>query len=208
MASGIKQASLFEEAVSIAPAIVGLSYIPDYIDVSRAEELLQIIDNQLWMHDLKRRVQHYGYRYDYKARTVTPESYLGPLPEWLLLHCDRLCADGLFPQTPDQVIINEYEPGQGISSHIDCVPCFTDTIVSLSLGATCVMDFMHSNTAEKQSHLLEPRSLLVLTDDARYIWQHGIAQRRTDKWNGSVLQRRRRVSMTFRKVILEDTANL
>jgi alkylated DNA repair dioxygenase AlkB len=85
-----------------------------------------------------------------------------------------LQQERLFTEIPDQVIINEYQLGQGISAHIDCVPCFADTIASLSLGSPCVMDFAHSKTGEKSSLLLEPYSLLVLSGDARYVWQHAM----------------------------------
>jgi alkylated DNA repair dioxygenase AlkB len=203
MTSGIRQASLFEEAAPVAPAIAGLSYIPNYIDESTEAALLEIIDRQPWMNDLKRRVQHYGWRYDYRARNVTSDLRIGALPDWLQHYAVRLHEAGLFADTPDQVIINEYEPGQGISAHIDCVPCFADTIASLSIGSPCVMDFTHSKTTEKSSLLLEPRSLLVLTDDARYIWQHAIAGRKTDRYNGHIIQRTRRISLTFRKVIVD-----
>ncbi len=202
MASGIRQASLFEEATPIAPAIVGLSYIPHYIDESTEAALLEIIDNQPWMHDLKRCVQHYGWRYDYKARSVTNDLRIGALPDWLQTYAMRLQQAGLFSEIPDQVIINEYEPGQGISAHIDCIPCFANTIASLSLGSPYVMDFTHSKTRKKSSLMLEPRSLLVLRDDARYVWQHAIAGRKTDRYNGQIIQRTRRVSLTFRKVIV------
>ena len=203
MTTGVRQASLFEEATPVAPAIAGLSYIPNYIEESTEAALLELIDSQPWMHDLKRRVQHYGWRYDYKARSVTNDLRIGVLPDWLQTFALRLQQAGLFAETPDQVIINEYQPGQGISAHIDCVPCFADTIASLSLGSPCMMDFTHSKTGEKASLLLEPRSLLMLTRDARYVWQHAIAQRKTDRINGHIIQRTRRISLTFRKVIEE-----
>lgn len=202
MISGVRQAALFEEATPVAPKIAGLSYIPHYIDESTEAALLKIIDSQPWMHDLKRRVQHYGWRYDYKARNVTSDLRIGALPDWLQTYIAGLQQAGYFPKTPDQVIINEYEPGQGISAHIDCVPCFADTIASLSLGSSCVIDFTHSNTGEKSSLLLEPRSLLVLSGDARYVWQHAIAGRKSDRYNGQIIQRTRRVSLTFRKMIV------
>lgn len=202
MTSGVKQVSLFEEATPVTPTIAGLSYIPHYIDESTEAALLEIIDSQPWMNDLKRRVQHYGWLYDYKARNVTSDLRIGALPDWLQTYAACLQQAGLFAETPDQVIINEYQPGQGISAHIDCVPCFADTIASLSLGSPCVMDFTHGKTGEKSSLLLESRSLLVLNGDARYIWQHAIAGRKTDRHNGQIIQRARRVSLTFRKVIL------
>ncbi|MFO0457038.1 MAG: alpha-ketoglutarate-dependent dioxygenase AlkB [Alphaproteobacteria bacterium] len=202
MTTGVRQASLFEEASPVAPTIAGLSYIPYYIDESTEGALLEIIDNQPWMHDLKRRVQHYGWRYDYKARSVTNDLRIGALPDWLETYAVRLQQTGLFAEIPDQVIINEYQSGQGISAHIDCVPCFADTIASLSLGSPSVMDFTHGKTGEKSSLLLEPRSLLVLSGDARYAWQHAIAGRKTDRHNGQIIQRTRRISLTFRKVIV------
>lgn len=41
----------------------------------------------------------------------------------------------------DQLIINEYTPGQGINPHIDNPTLFSSPIVSLSLGSDCVMEF-------------------------------------------------------------------
>ncbi len=192
------QSSLFETP---QPIISGLTYIADYIDAATEDALIRTLDTQPWITELKRRVQHYGWQYDYKARSVTSDLRIGALPDWLQSYAVRLQQAGYFPEMPDQVIINEYLPGQGISAHIDCVPCFADTIVSLSLGSPCVMDFTHSKTGEKSSLLLEPRSLLVLTGDVRYVWQHAIAQRKTDRYNGHIIQRTRRVSLTFRKVI-------
>jgi alkylated DNA repair dioxygenase AlkB len=194
------QSSLFEMP---QPIISGLTYIPDYIDAPTEALLIQTIDAQPWITELKRRVQHYGWRYDYKARSVTNDLRIGALPDWLQHYAVRLQQAGLFSEIPDQVIINEYQPGQGISSHIDCVPCFADTIASLSLGSPCVMDFTHSETCEKLSLLLEPCSLLVLSGDARYVWQHAIAGRKTDRYNGQIIQRTRRISLTFRKVLAD-----
>ena len=204
MTSSVRQPSLFEEATSVAPTIAGLSYIPNYIDESTEAVLLEIIDSQPWMHDLKRRVQHYGWRYDYKARKVASDLRIGALPDWLQTYAVCLQQGGLSTETPDQVIINEYQPGQGISAHIDCVPCFADSIASLSLGSPCVMDFTHSKTGEKSSLLLEPRSLLVLTGDARYVWQHAISGRKTDRYQGQIISRKRRISLTFRKMIADS----
>jgi alkylated DNA repair dioxygenase AlkB len=114
----------------------------------------------------------------------------------------RLYDGNIISELPDQVIVNEYQPGQGISSHIDCVPCFTDTIISLSLGSACVMNFTGVPTGEKIPVLLEPRSIVVLKDDARYKWTHSIPARKVDHFYGQTITRERRVSLTFRKVII------
>jgi alkylated DNA repair dioxygenase AlkB len=186
--------------------IAGLTYIPDYITADDAGRLLRYIDDAPWIHDLKRRVQHYGYRYDYKARNITKDSQLGPPPDWLLPLCNQLHADGYFSRVPDQVIVNEYMPRQGIAAHTDCVPCFGGVIASLSLGTACVMDFTQPQPERKVPVLLEPESLIILSGDARYVWRHSIAPRKTDRINGTQIRRGRRVSLTFRSVILSGEA--
>src|SRR5262249_44894883 len=115
-----------------------------------------VVDGQPWLSDRQRRVQHYGYRYDYKARKVDPSLYLGPLPDWAAHLAARLRAEGWFDSLPDQLIVNEYEPGRGISKHVDCVPCFGPTVGSLSLGASCVLEM--GRAKEKVPLLLHPRS--------------------------------------------------
>ena len=148
--------------------------------------------------DLKRRVQHYGFKYDYKARSITSDHYIGATPDWLLPLCQKLLADKIFKIIPDQVIINEYLPGQGITPHIDCIPCFAEVICSLSLISPCVMEFVRE---EKVPMLLEPRSLVVLSGESRYNWKHGIAARQADIYSGAKIPRQRRLSITFRKII-------
>lgn len=117
----------------------------------------------------------------------------------------RLHREGLFSALPDQAIINEYLPGQGISAHIDCVPCFGKEIASLSLSSACVMEFTHPHH-NRQTKVLEPRSLFVLSGAARYEWQHSIPARKSDVIGNIKINRSRRVSITFRKVILNNSA--
>lgn len=182
--------------------IADLSYIPDFIDHEAEAQLLQTIDQQAWINDLRRRVQHYGYRYDYKARSINADFNIGDIPPWLMPYCVKLKNDGLFHKIPDQVIINEYQAGQGIAAHIDCVPCFKEVIASLSLGSPCIMDFSNNKTGEKIPQLLEPRSLVLLSGAARYEWKHGIASRKIDKYEGKAIARSRRISLTFRNMII------
>lgn len=180
----------------------GALYLPNYIDQSDEIALLSQIDNLPWLGDLKRRVQHYGYRYDYKARRVTDDSFLGPLPCWLDALANRLWEEGVFGDRPDQVIINEYLPGQGIAAHVDCEPCFGGAIASLTLGSSCVMVFSSLRSGNSLSRRLEPQSLLILKDEARFGWKHGIPARKSDVINGGRAARGRRVSLTFRTVVL------
>ena len=64
----------------------------------------------------------------------------------------------------------------------------------------CVMDFRRVADQKKVSMLLERRSLLVLSDVARYDWELEIARRKTDRWNGLLIPRHWRLSVTFRRL--------
>lgn len=111
-----QQSLLMDQKTEPEIDISGLSYISDFISAQEHDFLLAQIDQQAWLTDLKRRVQHYGYKYDYKARTIGNGAYLGPLPDWLSSVSKKLHDDGI---APDQAIVNEYLPGQGLSAHID-----------------------------------------------------------------------------------------
>ena len=150
--------SLFEEST---PSIDGLIYIPDFISREEEANLLSNIDQQSWPNDLKRRVQHYGYKYDYRARNIDKSFSLGPLPSWLDIWADRLKTQGYFSSKPDQAIINEYEPGHGISAHIDCEPCFGDIIASLSLGSGAMMQFKKSRYKRRNLSRAKKFSYLI-----------------------------------------------
>ncbi len=183
--------------------IPGLRYLAEYVDEAREQDLIATIDRQPWLGELRRRVQHYGYKYDYKGRKVTREMYLGPLPDWLQPLCEELKRGGLMPRVADQVIVNEYAAGQGIAPHVDCVPCFADTIASLTLGSSCVLEFTKVKTREKVPVFLQRRSLVVLSGEARYEWRHAIPPRKSDPHEGHMVPRGRRLSLTFRNVLLE-----
>lgn len=192
----------FGKPTSLVP-IKGLSYIADFISDSEHKEIWNSINSEPWLNDLKRRVQHYGYKYDYKKRNLDYSMYIGAIPQWTKFITERIIEKGYMEQLPDQVIVNEYLPGQGIADHIDCEPCFEDTIISLSLGSSCIMDFKNKdNKKDKYDFLLEPKSLVVITGEARYKWTHGIPARERDKWLDKIIHRQTRISLTFRKVIL------
>ena len=179
----------------------GLRYVADFLTREHASVIVEKLDQRPWHTGLKRRVQHYGYRYDYKARRASRESYLGPLPEWLSEIAEDLERAGHFASRPEQVIINEYLPGQGIAAHIDCAPCFGAEIASISLLSGCLMRFTSVETDGVFDQYLAPRSLALMQGEARYQWTHGIAARKSDVVSGQKLQRGRRISLTFRTMV-------
>lgn len=175
------------------PSIPGLSYHANYITAAEQAELVRVIDAETWDTTWERRRQLYGATYG----PGDPSSER-PMPKWGARLAERMHQEGISEWPFDQMLVNEYEPGQGIALHHDHKP-FDRTVVSLSLLSPCVMDFRQSQSGERGSLLLEPRSLLVLSDQARYDWQHGIARRKNDRWQGIVIPRGRRLSVTFRR---------
>lgn len=186
--------TLFPAPVTAAdvPPIPGLRYLPGYVTGDEEHALAAAIDTLPWNTQWKRRRQPYGAGYG--TRSSAP-----PIPEWGRRLAARLLADGVTGVPFDQVLVNEYLPGHGISPHRDYAP-FGRTVASLSLLSACVMDFRHTATGRKERLLLEPRSLLVMSDEARYDWEHGIAPRKREAWHGMPLDRGRRLSVTFRFV--------
>ena len=180
------------------PDISGLNYREDCISAAREQEALKAVDGSPWLTSLRRRTQHYGYKYDYTRRTADPADYLGELPAWAADLLETFRAEKLAKHEFDQLIVNEYEPGQGIAAHVDCVPCFKDTIAVVSLGSGVEMQFSRPQTSRSASLYLRPRSLRVMQGEARYEWRHGIASRKNDVVAGTRTPRGRRVSLTFR----------
>ena len=122
-----------------------------------------------------------------------------------------------FP-APDQVTVNEYLPGKGISSHVDSHAAFQDGVCSLSLGSDVVMDLAmaadvasaplaeagvaegagSTRLARSCSVVLRRRSLLILRGEARFAWSHAIPARKMDVVDGALSPRATRVSVTIR----------
>ena len=118
-------------------------------------------------------------------------------------HAPSDCAEWEF--FPNQLTVNRYVPGDGIPAHVDVHSSFTSFVLSLSLSSPITMDILPFPPApgeaasESFTLLLPRRSLLVLGHYARYGCQHAIQQRKTDRVDGRLVERRERVSLTFRR---------
>ncbi len=181
--------------------VPGLVYVRDFLSADDEEMLVTCIGQQEWKTELSRRVQHYGWRYDYKARHVDPSMRLGPLPDWADALARRLVSEGLVPQRPDQVIVNEYIEDQGISAHVDSIS-FADSIATISLLESWVMVFRKRRAKKKVEQPLERRSVAVMSGEARREWTHELPKRKSEPGGPGEkrTKRKRRISLTFRKV--------
>jgi len=90
-------------------------------------------------------------------------------------------------------------PGQGIPPHVDTHSPFQEILASIGLKSGATMHFRNPEGLTTDLYL-EPRSLVVMSGEARYNWLHSIAMRKIDRLDGLLKFRHRRVSLTFRKL--------
>ena len=173
--------------------IPGLAYHENALTETQEQALLSYMDGEgQWApvtdSEKSRRVQHYGYRYDYKRRTASEPTVAIPV-EWTDLGHDEAKWN--------QVIVNEYLPGQGISAHVD-VLAYGEVIQCYTLGSGAMMRFTHTGTGEKRDLYVAPRSLYIMSGEARYQWKHEMIGRKADMVEDKRIVRGRRVSVTLR----------
>ena len=178
-------ASLFPDLCE-PPKISGLSYRDDLI--SRDEELrfagidttaLEPFRFQGWLG--KRLTSSFGWRYDFDDARFGPTD---PMPDWLLPARDRAAAfAGLEPACLAQVLLIRYDPGAGIGWHRD-LPVF-DHVVGISLGVSAPLRFRRRKAGgfDRVTVRLAPRSIYHLHGEARYQWEHSIAEMEKTRWS-------------------------
>lgn len=62
---------------------VGLEYHSRLLGPAEEHRLLALVDDSEWLTDIARRVQHFGYKYDYTSRGLDETTRTGSLPDWL-----------------------------------------------------------------------------------------------------------------------------
>lgn len=210
-------------------------YIPEFVTEEEEEYLIKRVNEApipKWTQLSNRRLQNWGG--DPHPKGMITER----IPDWLKMYVNRVSdVPQLFPvgKDPNHVLVNEYLPGQGIMPHLDG-PMFHPTITTISLGSHTVLNFYRPMSASNEqestkpdssasgwsdrlafSIYVEPRSLLVLKDEAYNYYLHGIEEVKEDYLTKTVLNsdrilgpktetealflaRHTRISMTIRHV--------
>lgn len=189
-------------------------YIPNFISTEEEALIMKHVyaaPKPKWTCLSNRRLQDYG-GVPHKNGMI-PEK----IPEWLQTFVDKIAHLDVFSgYKPNHVLVNEYQPGQGIMPHTDG-PLFYPTVTTISCGSNTTLEILE-NTAERAKIgdiFLERRSLVVLQDDVYSKYLHSISEKSDDVISdkcvnvkecsqevciGAVFKRDTRISLTIRYV--------
>jgi alkylated DNA repair dioxygenase AlkB len=191
----MRQAEFAEfERPKLCSVVPGFYLREDFVSRAEERELLAALEHGPWETDWKRRIQQFGLGYG--GRHGVRPAWVRDFPEWLANLGRRVGMEAGFEREPENCVINEYIPPQGIAPHSD-YPDFGPRISCVSLGSDVVMDLI-GPAGEKVHTVVPARSLWVLSGPARTDWKHGIAARLSDIIDGERRLSGRRVSITFR----------
>ncbi|PVU86412.1 hypothetical protein BB560_006728 [Smittium megazygosporum] len=193
-------------------SVSGLIYKEDFISISEEKDLLDNIaynnidnESQLWHTIQNRKIQHYKNSFDYRKKHVGSTELVShhEIPDsidLLIKRAQSLYPDALGSSIYDQVSVQQYPPGSGISFHADSHTAFGDCIFIVSLLNPIMMEFRHPASNSLVCLDLKPRSLAILSGDARFGWEHGIRARKSDNIDGNTRLRDYRWSITIRSI--------
>ena len=176
----------------------GFRFIPEFITEEEERTLIRLAKDFRWEQDVTtRRTVQFGFKYNYKTKTISKGTPWIPELEWLRVKLrDAKIFDGL----AHQCIVNEITPPNGFGAHIDG-DAFADTIAIL--GTQSAVNFIVHDEERKEYYeeRSKRRSLMVMQQEARYRYYHSIPEGIDDVWNGHTTARGVRISYTVRMMI-------
>jgi alkylated DNA repair protein (DNA oxidative demethylase) len=123
-----------------------------------------------------------------------------PFPDALRPLADR-CADltGVPRGAIVQALVSRYVPGAGIGWHRDR-PMFGPTVIGVSLAAPCRLRLRpRERPGDAVAIALPPRSVYVLSGEARTDWEHSIPPVKAERWSITLRTLAPRPSSTARR---------
>jgi len=136
------------QPVGDLPTII---YIPNYLTQDEEQQIITKVHSTKakWTQLSGRKLQNHG-------GTVHEKGLIpAPIPDWLQSVVNRLCADtaciGLYGDgQPNHVLVNAYQPGEGIMPHEDG-PAYHPGVCILSLGAPAIIRFCRKRRPEAET---------------------------------------------------------
>ncbi len=156
----------------------GFILVPEFLTKEEETDLLGYLKDidfrTLEMRGVtaKRRIKQYGWHYAFETYKLTPADPIPPELDGIRLRAAELA--GIDQSEWAEVLVTEYSVGAGIGWHRDAPPF--GIVAGISLGGVCRMRFQTGAGEGRLTSALElpPRSIYLLTGEARTKWQHSI----------------------------------
>ena len=129
----------------------------------------------------RRRTAHFGWVYGYESWQIVPGP---PLPDFLLPLRERVAPLAQVEAGAlAEVLVTEYPAGAAIGWHRDA-PQF-GVVIGVSLASSCRMRFQRGRgpARETRAVVLDPRSVYILSGEARQHWQHSIPAMKAPRYS-------------------------
>jgi alkylated DNA repair dioxygenase AlkB len=160
----------------------GFLYYPDFISEHEENQLLKIVSSTdlhamiFQGFEAKRKVASFGYDWSFENRTLSKGK---DIPEEFNALIKKVTGKvSITPADIAELLVTEYPPGSVINWHRDAPPF--DLIAGISLLSDCTFKLRpHEKSKQVRSATIQlpvkRRSMYVLKDDARSLWQHSIS---------------------------------
>lgn len=159
----------------------GFSYFRDFLTPAEEQQLLTEI-SRIQLHtfnfhgyEAKRRVASFGYHYSFEKKSLSRAEEIPPAFHNLIRRVSEKAGVGT---DFIQLLITEYPAGSVINWHRDAPPF--GIIAGISLLADCTFRLRPQESTRRTrasivSLQVQSRSLYIIRDEARAVWQHSIA---------------------------------
>lgn len=169
----MSQTDLFAESL-----IAGLAYVEGFITLYEEQRLIEHL-NAMDLAPFRfhgwtgnRKTKSFGWRYDFDDASFQPAE---PIPDWLATLRDKAAELAGVPQAEIiHSLVARYDPGAGIGWHKD--RSVFDRVVGVSLNSPAALRFRQRTGSgfRRFSLPVEPRSVYLLSSEARQEWEHSI----------------------------------
>lgn len=183
--------------------IEGIYVKEEVISPEEEEFITTKIDEKEWIHSQSgRRKQDFGPRVNFKKKKVSVGSFEG-LPSYIKSVWERIKSEHqeiLSDFLPVELCNLEYDPrrGSSIEPHFDDFWVWGDRLVTINYLSRTILTLTQSEDESLKDKevliIMNRRSLLVLSGEARNIWKHEV--KRKDVIN-------RRIATTLRELSLQ-----
>jgi alkylated DNA repair dioxygenase AlkB len=179
--------ALFQIEASYPP---GLSYTDDFISEEEEQQLCAAI-SKLQLHtfifrgfEAKRKVESFGYDYNFNDRSISPGKAIPAEFDFLI----NKTAAYLNIESKDfqELLVIEYPVGSVMNWHRDAPPF--ELIAGISLLSDCTLKFRPYEKSKQGKGTLislpvKRRSLYVMKDEIRNDWEHSVPKMKSVRYS-------------------------